>query len=228
MHLTGASPRQKDIGMNAEMILEIRPALTEYLREFEPCMGHRPNRRHLDTYVCGQLSDLQRKSVEPIAEAAGVPPRTLQEFLSQFKWDDLGVIDRLQRRVARRHGHPHSIGIIDETGFHKQGCKTACVGRQYNGRLGKRDNCVVTVQLGYAAGDFHTLLDGVPYLPEDLWDDPVRRAEAGIPNEIVYRPKWFIALEMIEHAQAVGVRFEWLAAAIGRRHCGNYTPKGSS
>jgi hypothetical protein len=49
MHLTGAPPRQEDIGMNADMILEIRPALTEYLREFEPCMGHRSNRRHLDT-----------------------------------------------------------------------------------------------------------------------------------------------------------------------------------
>ncbi len=196
--------------MDADTILGIRPALTEYLREFEPCMGHKPNRKHLETYVYGQLSDLQRKSVEPIADAAGVPPRTLQEFLSQFKWDDLGVIDRLQRRVARRHGDPHSIGIIDETAFHKQGCKTACVGWQYNGRLGKTDNCVVTVQLGYAAGGFHTLLDGVPYLPEDLWADPDRRAEADIPEAIVYRPKWYIALEMIWHAQANGIRFEWL------------------
>jgi SRSO17 transposase len=196
--------------MDADTILSIRPALTEYLRGFDACMGRAPNRSHLEMYVSGQLSNLQRKSVEPIADAAGVPPRTLQEFLSLLKWDDLGVIDQLQRRVARRHTDPHSIGVIDETSFHKQGHKTACVQRQWCGSLGKVDNCVVAVHLGYAAGDFHTLLDGVPYLPKETWDDPARRREAGIPDEIVYRPKWFIALEMIEHAQANGVRFAWL------------------
>jgi SRSO17 transposase len=210
MHLLGAPPRQEDIGMDADTILSIRPALTEYLRGFDACMGRLPNRRHLDTYVSGQLSNLQRKSIEPIADAAGVAPRTLQEFLSLLKWDDLGVIDCLQRRVARRHADAHSIGIVDETSFPKRGEKTACVQRQHCGALGKVENCVVTVQLGYAAGDFHTLLDGVPYLPEETWNDPDRRAEAGIPDEIVYRPKWFIALEMIQHAQANGVRFEWL------------------
>ena len=196
--------------MDADTVLAIRPALTEYLRGFDACMGRAPNRTHLDTYVSGQLSPLQRKSVEPLADAAGVAPRTLQEFLSLLKWDDLGVIDQLQRRVARRHADPHSIGLIDETSFKKQGRETACVDRQYCGSLGKVDNCVVTVQLGYAAGDFHTLLDGVPYLPEHTWADQGRRRKAGIPEEIVYRPKWFIALEMIQHAQANGVRFEWL------------------
>ena len=196
--------------MDADTILRIRPALTEYLRGFDPCMGRVPNRSHLDTYISGQLSHLQRKSVEPMADAAGVPPRTLQEFLSLLKWDDLGVIDHLQRQVARRHPDPHSIGIIDETSFKKRGQKTACVQRQHCGSLGKVENCVVTVQLGYAAGDFHTLLDGVPYLPEESWDDPYRRRAAGIPDEIVYRPKWFIAQEMIEHAQTNGIRFGWL------------------
>lgn len=196
--------------MDADTILSIRPALTEYLRGFDVCMGREPNREHLNTYVSGQLSNLQRKSIEPMADAAGVPPRTLQEFLSLLKWDDLGVIDALQRQVARRHVDPHSVGIIDETSFKKRGTKTACVQRQHCGALGKVENCVVTVQLGYAAGDFHTLLDGVPYLPEKTWDDEDRRREAGIPDEIVYRPKWFIALEMIQHALGNGIRFEWL------------------
>src|SRR5690606_23711428 len=159
MHLSGAPPEQEEIGMDADTILSIRPALTEYLHGFDACMGRAPNRKHLDTYVSGQLSNLQRKSVEPIADAAGLAPRTLQEFLSLLKWDDLAVIDCLQRRVARRHAEPHSIGIMDETSLPKRGEKTACVQRQHCGALGKLENCVVTVQLGYAAGDFHTLLD---------------------------------------------------------------------
>ena len=60
--------------MNAETVLRIKPALTEYLHEFDGGFG-RVSRRHLDTYVQGQLGPLERKSVEPIADAAGPPPR---------------------------------------------------------------------------------------------------------------------------------------------------------
>lgn len=197
--------------MDAETILRIKPTLTQFLHEFEPCMGRVTNRRHLGTYVAGQLSDLQRKSIEPIADAAGVPPRTLQEFLGLLRWDEAAVRDRLQRRVARRHAHPHSIGILDETSFAKQGEHTACVQRQYCGSRGKKDNCVVAVHLGYAAGDFHTLLDGEPYLPEETWhEDRQRCRAAGIPDEVVYRAKWEMGLEQVQRALSNGVRFAWL------------------
>jgi len=197
--------------MDAETILRIRPALTEYLHEFDGCMGRVTNRSHLQTYVCGQLGELDRKSAEPIADAAGVPPRTLQEFLSMLKWDEQAARDRLQRRVARRHGHPHSVGVIDETDFPKQGNKTACVQRQYSGSRGKLDNCVVSVHLGYVAGDLHTLLDGELYLPEAAWhQDRARCRGAGIPEDVVYRPKWVMALGQLQRALGNGVRFCWL------------------
>ena len=64
--------------MDAQAILEIKPALTGYLKTFEGCMGRATNQGHLETYVRGQLSDLERKSVEPMADAAGESPRTLQ------------------------------------------------------------------------------------------------------------------------------------------------------
>jgi len=185
--------------------------LTEYLHEFDGCMGRITNRAHLQTYVSGQLGDLDRKSVEPIADAADVPPRTLQEFLSMLKWDDQAVRDQLQRRVARRHCHPHSIGVIDETSFHKQGNKTACVQRQWCGSRGKKDNCVVSVHLGYVAGDFHTLIDGDLFLPEKTWHGNRGRCRAtGIPDEVVYRAKWRIALEQVQRALGNGLRFSWL------------------
>ena len=80
---------QEAMGMDADTILRIKPALTGYLHEFDRGMGRVTNHSHLYTYVSGQLSDLDRKSVEPIADAAGVPPRTLQEFLrarSKITW----------------------------------------------------------------------------------------------------------------------------------------------
>ena len=66
--------------MDAETVLRIKPTLTRFLQEFEPCMGRVTNRRHLATYVAGQLGDLPRKSIEPMADAAGVPPRTLRRL----------------------------------------------------------------------------------------------------------------------------------------------------
>ena len=167
--------------MDADTILRIKPALTEYLHQFNSCMGRVTNRHHLQTYVAGQLSALQRKSIEPIADAAGQSPRTLQEFLGLLRWVEAAMRDVLQRRAAERYAHPHSVGLIDETSFHKQGSKTACVQRQHCGSRGKRDNCVVSVHLGYAAGDFHTLLDGTLYLPEETWhEDRDRCRAAGI------------------------------------------------
>lgn len=196
--------------MDASTVLRIRPELTHYLHEFDGCLGRATNREHFAAYVTGQLGDLDRKSVEPMADAAGVARRSLQEFLSLFRWDEQGVRDRLQRRVARRHGHPHSIGIIDETSFAKKGTETACVQRQHCGSLGKIENCVVSVHLGYAAGDFHTLLDGELFLPKETWHERRHRCQAaGIPDDVVYRPKWEIALGQVQRALRNGVRFTW-------------------
>lgn len=197
--------------MDAATILEIKPALTTFLHEFDGCFGRRTTRRYLDVYVAGQLSDLDRKSVEPMADAAGVPARSLQEFLSLFRWDEAALRDRLQRQVATRHADPNSVGVIDETSFAKKGDKTACVQRQHCGCLGKLENCVVSVHLGYAAGDFHTLLDGELFLPEETWHTNRGRCRAaGIPDDVVYRPKWKIALEQVQRALGNGVRFAWL------------------
>jgi SRSO17 transposase len=196
--------------MDADTVLRIRPTLTRYLHEFDGCLGRVTNGEHFAAYVTGQLSDLDRKSVEPMADAAGVARRSLQEFLSLFRWDESAMRDRLQRRVARRHGHPHSIGIIDETSFAKKGTETACVQRQHCGSLGKIENCVVSVHLGYAAGDFHTLLDGKLFLPKETWHERRYRCQAaGIPDEVVYQPKWELALGQVQQALRNGVRFTW-------------------
>jgi len=156
------------------------------------------------------LSDLAQKSVEPIALAAGIPPRTLQEFLARYKWDENALRQRLHHLVARGHACPHSIGLIDETSDAKKGIKTPGVQRQHCGAVGKQDNCIVTVHLGYAAGDFHTLLDGELFLPEGWSEDRPRCRAAGIPEAMVYRPKSEIALELYDRAVANGVHFAWL------------------
>src|SRR5262249_37713452 len=123
--------------MDAEQIRRLRPELGRYLRQFRDCFGNSSTRAHLPVYVRGQLSDLPRKSVEPMALAEGVAPRTLQEFLSLLEWDDGRLVDRLQQLVARDHASPRAVGVIDETGCPKKGERTPGVQRQYCGASGK-------------------------------------------------------------------------------------------
>src|SRR3974377_1070133 len=118
-----------------------------FLENFQECFGRRELAAHLGTDVEGQMSELQRKSVEPMAKAAGGEPRCMQQFLSLYGWATLRVRDLLQQRVAQRHGHPGSIGIFDESGHVKKGRETPGVQRQWCGRGGKVANCTVTGHL---------------------------------------------------------------------------------
>jgi SRSO17 transposase len=196
--------------MDAAQIRRLGPLLDRFLAHFHDCFSRRPTREHLAAYVRGLLSDLPRKSAEPIALDQGVPVRTLQEFLGAHRWDHARLRDRLQQLVARDHACEHSVGTLDDSGCPKKGDKTPGVKRQYCGATGKVDNCAITVHLGYAAGDFHCLLDSELYLPRE-WDADRRRCRAaGIPDGLTYRPKWEMALELYDRAVANGVRFAWL------------------
>ncbi len=66
--------------MDAKELKNLRRRLDRFVGEFSDCIKTAPSRRHLRTYVGGQVGDLERKNAEAIALAAGVPPRSLQEF----------------------------------------------------------------------------------------------------------------------------------------------------
>ena len=195
--------------MEVPQLRTLRPRLRQFLQRFDDCFPRKDTRAHLSVYVSGQLSDIPEKSVEPIAINAGVPVRTLQEFLSQHAWDHDKARDRLQHIVRDEHAGPHAIAVFDETSDVKKGDKTPGVQRQWCGAVGKTENCIVTVHLAYARDGFHCLLDGELFLPESWSDDRDRCREAGIPDDMVHRPKWRIALELYDRAKANGLRFDW-------------------
>ena len=192
--------------MDANQIRKVGRALPRFLDEFGGCFGRCDTRRYLKVYVDGQMSELHRKSVEPMALQAGVPPRSLQAFLGLLEWDEDRLVDRVQQHVAREHAHPWAIGVIDETGCGKDGRHTACVQRQWCGSLGKVENCVVSVHTGYVVGKFHCVLDSDLFVPESWADDPARRKEVRMPAEVTHRSKPEIALEQIRRALGNGIR----------------------
>jgi SRSO17 transposase len=201
--------------MTEQEIAGLGPAFAGYLGRFRACFGQKRIAAHFDTYCRGLLSDLPRKSVEPIALEAGNAVRTLQEFLTTSRWDHDQARDLLQRHLAAVVAAAPAdgvgtVGVIDETSCRKWGDHTPGVRRQYLGCVGKIDNGIVTVHVGVAKGTFQALLDADLYLPES-WDaDRDRCRAAGIPDDVRYRPKWRVALDQLLRLSGNGVSFDWL------------------
>jgi len=200
--------------MNADQIRSLQPALGALLERFRPCFKRDATFNHWQRYMAGLMADLKRKSIEPIALAAGVAVRTLQEFLAFFVWDHDRVDKMLQRLVVDEHGCDDAIGIIDGSGHAKQGDKTPGVQRQWCGESGKMDNCVIGQHLLYTDNDpsnpFSCVLASDLYLPQSWDQDRERCRQAGIPDEVVYQPRWQIAIDQVAAAIGNGVRFSWL------------------
>ncbi|MBV8439782.1 MAG: IS701 family transposase [Hyphomicrobiales bacterium] len=95
--------------------------------------------------------------------------------------------------------------IVDDTGFPKKGVHSVGVARQYCGQLGKQDNCQIAVSLSAANEHASPPIGFRLYLPEDWAVDPVRRARAGVPEDVVFKTKPQIALDQIKAARAEGV-----------------------
>jgi SRSO17 transposase len=201
--------------MTDDEIAELGPAFARYLRRYRDCFHQKRTATHFDNYTRGLLSDLPRKTVEPIALACGTAVRTLQEFLITADWDHERVREKVQRYVAAAvEALPAddlgTVGVIDETSSVKKGDKTPGVQRQYLGCVGKIDNGIVTVHVGVAKGTFQALVDADLYLPASWDQDRPRCRKAGIPDAVRYRPKWQIAYDQLVRLDRRGLRFDWV------------------
>jgi SRSO17 transposase len=206
----------ENLEMTPEQIASLQPALAKLLGQFRHCFARNKTFGYLEKYIQGLLSDVKRKSIEPIALAAGVAVRTLQEFLAFFRWDEDRAAQQLIRLVANEHGRREAIGVLDASGHCKQGDKTPGVQRQWCGESGKIDNCVVGQHLLYTDNDpqnpFGCVLLSDLFLPQEWSEDPDRCEEAGIPEDLRHRPKWRIGIDQVRLAIREGIRFSFLTA----------------
>jgi SRSO17 transposase len=154
------------------------------------------------------------RNLEDIADTVpGGDHQRLHTFISETPWDRAKVLDWVSAQAdGMLGGSPQSHLIIDESGFSKKGASSAGVARQYNGRLGKVDNCQVGVFAALAAGSRVTLLEGRLYLPQDWCEDPARCQIAKVPHEHrEFKTKTQIALEMVRGQRARGVHFNYVS-----------------
>jgi SRSO17 transposase len=168
--------------------------------------------RQSKQYLSG-LMQARRKNMERMAEV--VPEsddQALQHFLSNSRWDERGVLDQVALQAnALLGGTPQSALLIDESGISKKGQHSVGVARQWNGRLGKVDNCQVGVFAALSRGPDATLIDTRLYLPKCWTDDAARCAAVGVPKAArALKSKPQLALEMVRHNRRLGVRFAWV------------------
>ena len=205
----------QDVGASAQ-------ALITFHQWFEDCFQRQEQRHWSLFYLCGQLSNLVRKTIEPmVLELLGVQAkavRAVQRFIGENTWRWEGVLARCQERVGTWLGEPDGVVIADGSGFPKQGDHSVGVAPQYCGRLGKVANCQQGVFLAYASARGYAFLDARLYVPESWFDvaHQAAREACGLPEALAFQTEPELALTMIDQlVQRDHVPFRWVTADAG-------------
>jgi SRSO17 transposase len=200
-----------DAELQANTVRGCQERLTPFLQRYLPLFYRVEQREHARVVIEGKLSGLERKTSEPIARRAGEERKPIQIFVGAGAWDDEAVMHELRGQVREEIGDADGILIVDPSAFVKKGEHSCGVARQWCGRLGKVENCQVGVFLAYATARGHAPLDCQLYLPKDWANDPARRAECHVPDEVVFEEKWRMAQHLIERS-GPDVPYRWVVA----------------
>ena len=195
---TGGSVAKVEVGtLTARDVEGVVERLAAFVAPYRALMGWKPRQGHLTTFLQGLLSDLERKSVEPIAVAQGFERDCLQHFIGVSRWDDKPLLARLRAEVASDMGDPEGVLVVDGSGVPKSGTESVGVARQWCGRLGKVENCQVGVYVAYAGQGACTLIDRRLYLPRPWAADSARRTKGHVPEDVAFKTGWQLALAMV-------------------------------
>ena len=177
----------EDCVVPPEPLVPLLERLRDFTGRYVPFLHRSEQGDRCLEYLGGLLSSVERKSIEPIANALGRPRRALQHFVGAGRWDDGAVLAELRRHAAAELGDPAGVLIIDPSSFARKGRDSVGVKRQFCGRLGKVDTCQVGLFMAYASPKGHTLVHAELHLPEDWASDPARRAKCYVPEDVTFR-----------------------------------------
>ena len=175
---------------------------------FYDCFYRSESRDHFFRYMVGQFSELEGKSIEPIALAVeGGNVRAMQRFISDAEWDEQKILSKYRNLINEDMGSPDGVIIFDETGFIKKGKDSIGVAKQYCGTIGKVDNCQVGVFAAYASSSGYAILDKRLFVP-DKWftnEYKLRRDKCKLPQSMTFKTKPQLAVEMFNNIVEQGI-----------------------
>ena len=191
-------------GLRPQELASVRERLVAFAEEMLAPVGRKDQRRWGEVYLRGLMLDGKRKSVQPMAERVqDGDEQCLQQFVNQSPWAWEPVRERLATRMQAEL--ESDAWVVDDTGFPKAGRCSVGVARQYSGTLGKVANCQIGVSVNAVTDHASCPIDWRLFLPEE-WDaDAERRAGAHLPAAERHRPKWRLALEMLDELRGWGL-----------------------
>lgn len=182
---------------------EIEKYLTDYLGEYNDCFVRSQQIRYFEAFETGLLSNLDRKTIEPIALSflGEKDVRGMQHFFKRSKGWDEAVSITYKKKLSQYLTAPNGFLSVDESDFPKKGTYSVGTWRQYCGRLGKVENCQAGVFSSYATDNGIGIIDSRLYLPEAWFGDEYkeRRKNCHIPEEVTFKTKNEIAKEIINN-----------------------------
>jgi SRSO17 transposase len=202
-------------GIYGETMRSVASRLESYLSEYEHIFRSKTKRfsDKAKTYCFGIfMSELC--NIERISEKMSADYHQMQHFITESPWDHRELIDKVGLDVSGLLPKRKLTGlIIDESGWEKKGDKSVGVSRQYCGNVGKVSNCQVAVFGALSNGDFASMVDARMYLPSSWCQDLERCEKAGIPEaDRIFKKKWEIGIDIIEHQQSLGTSFDYVSA----------------
>jgi len=203
------------LDLTPEEIEALADELVDYHAEFAD-LYYRPEQAHWSyKYLQGLMLPIECKAIQPMAMALeGGNIQAMQQFIGQGQWQDEKLLKKHWQLADETLGEDDGVWITDGSGFPKKGDHSVGVARQWCGRLGKVENCQVGVLAAYASRKGYTLLDRRLYLPQEWFEEDHRERweKCDIPDEIIFKTKPELALEMLKAVVAEStLRFRWVA-----------------
>src|SRR5438132_10186394 len=106
-----------DAEVSAGAIRGCRHRLTSFLHRYLPLFYRKEQRELAEVVLQGKLSNLQRKTSEPIAYLADRERKPVQHFVGAGAWDDEAVMAELRQHVAAEAGAADGVLVLDPSGF---------------------------------------------------------------------------------------------------------------
>ena len=213
--------------MKRRELERLRKELEAFVKAMTVGLGRSERRDALGHYIAGLLLEGERKSIAPMAERlsefgeAEAMRQRMQQAVVIAKWCESELFQRVACELNTKVPRLEAF-VIDDTGFPKKGEHSVGVARQYSGTLGRTDNCQVATSL-HVAGEHGSGCIGMRlYLPESWAEDGTRRRKAGVPDEITFRKKGELALDLLDAAISWGLPQKVVLADAGYGDSGEF------
>lgn len=217
--------------MRQDEIKKVRGELEAFVQDVFASLVRKDQRAKGGLYLQGLMLEGRRKSMQPMGDRLGIDFQQLQQFVSSSPWP----VEPVRRRLGARAVElvDPEAWVIDDTGFPKDGTASPAVARQYSGSLGKVGNVQIGVSVHAATDAASCPLDWRLFIPES-WDDTyaqtneaaeqaaTRRVKAQIPDTVRNRPKWELALEMLDELASWGLAPPLVCADAGYGEIGAF------